>query len=91
MAFVTAEEGVGWDGMGWGGSRQQRETGRGCAEKIWQTDGWEESVPAKANQFGRDNKTRCLAETEDVIRANGPPNTPQVHGAAGSMIVGSVI
>lgn len=76
-------------GMGWGG-RDSKER-QGGDEKIWQRDGWEESVPAKANQFGRDNKTRCLAETEDVIRANGPPNTPQVHGAAGSMIVGSVI
>lgn len=64
---------------------------RGDVLKIWQRDGCEESVLKKANQFGRDNKTRCLAETEDVIRANGPPNTPQVHSAAGSMIVGSIM
>lgn len=89
MAFVTAERGEGVRGGGRRGSKRQRQ--RGDALKIWQRDGWEESVPAKANQFGRDNKTRCLAETEDVIRANGPPNTPQVHSAAGSMIVGSII
>lgn len=32
----------------------------------------------KQKQFGRDNKPRCPAETENVIRANGPPNAPQV-------------
>lgn len=83
-AFVTAARGGG-AGRGVEVEKRDREG------EIWQRDGWEESVPTKANQFGRDNKTRCLAETEDVIRANGPPNTPQVHSAAGSMIVGSIL
>lgn len=47
--------------------------------------------PQKQNQFGSDNNKRCPVETENVIRANGPPNTPQVHSAAGSMIVGSIM
>lgn len=85
MAFVSAERGRGGGGVAIA-KRQRRHS-----LKIWQRDGWKESVPTKANQFGRDNKTQCLAETEDVIRANGPPNTPQVHRAAGSVIVGSII
>lgn len=43
------------------------------------------------NSFGTESATRCLPETENAIRANGPPNTPQVHGADGYMIVGSVV
>lgn len=75
-------------GSVWEGGAEKRD---GEGENLAERDGWEESVPAKANRFGRDNKTRCPAETENVIRANGSPNTPQVHGADGSVIVGSII
>lgn len=55
----------------------------------WQTETSCNSKKPK-NSFGTESATQCLPETENAIRANGPPNTPQVHGTDGYMIVGSV-
>lgn len=59
--------------LGGRGGEKREKSGKGTAEM--------KALPQKQNQFGRDNKPRCPAERENVIRANGPPNTPQVHGS----------
>lgn len=69
----------------------QRVAHKGLYRGSWRDSYDELSVPAEAKQFGRDNKTQCPPETENVIRANGPPNTPQVHNADSYVNGGRII
>lgn len=59
--------------------------------RQWQTENSCKSKKQQKTVLARRVRPRCLPETENAIRANGPPNTPQVHGADGYMIVGSVV
>lgn len=91
MVLLTAErveegceEGAKRDGL-------QRVAKKGLHRGSWRDNYDELSVPAEAKQFGRDNKTQCPPEMENLIRVNGPPNTPQVRNADSYVNGGRVI